>query len=124
MAPLLSLLKKGTRGEWTREKENIPKTEENFADSIRLVHTREKLPNAINTDVRELSISSVLTQGTDSGEALVVSTEPLVPTPKERRYSTGAQESLAVVSTPSRNSGYAWLGIQSVYILTTKPFHS
>jgi transposase InsO family protein len=98
IAPLLSLLKQGTRWEWTKEKQDaFLRLRESFARSIHLVHPRDELPYAIYTDASKLGISSVLTQENDSGETLVVSTASRVLTPTERRYSTCEQELLAVV---------------------------
>jgi hypothetical protein len=98
IAPLLSLLKPGTKLEWTREKQDaFLRLSESFAHSIHLVHPREELPYTIYTNASKLGISSVLTQENDSGETLVDSTASKVLTPTERRYSTCEQELLAVV---------------------------
>jgi hypothetical protein len=97
-APLLPLLKQGTKWEWTHEmKDAFLKLREAFARSIHLVHPREELPYAIYTDASKLGISAVLTQEGNSGEKLVVSTASRILTPIERRYSTCEQELLAVV---------------------------
>jgi transposase InsO family protein len=97
-ATLHSLLKQGTKWEWTKEKQDaFVRLRESFARSIHLVHPRDGLPYAIYTDASKLGISSVLTQESDSGETLVVSTASRVLTPTERRYSTCEQELLAVV---------------------------
>jgi hypothetical protein len=100
VAPLLPLLKQGTKWEWTDEKQDaFLRLCESFARSIHLVHPCDRLPYAVYTDASKLGISSVLTQEGDSGETLVVSTALRVLTPVERRYSTCEQELLAVVYT-------------------------
>jgi hypothetical protein len=52
---------------------------------------------AIYTNTSKLVVSSILTQESDYGENLVVSTASRVLTPTERRYSTCEQELLVVV---------------------------
>jgi hypothetical protein len=96
--PLLPLLRQGTKWEWTGEKqEAFLKLCDSFAHIIHLVHLQDDLPYAIYTDASKLGISSVLTQKSDSGETLVVSTASRVSTPVEQRYTTCEQELLAVV---------------------------
>jgi hypothetical protein len=83
---------------WTQEAQDaFLKLRDAFAQSIHLVHLREELPYAIYTDASNLGISSVLTQVSESGETLVVSTASRVLSPVEQRYSTCEQELLAVV---------------------------
>jgi hypothetical protein len=98
IAPLTPLLKQGVRWIWTKEKEDaFLRLRESFAHSIQLVHPHDDLPYSIFTDASKLGVSSILTQESDTGETLVVSTASRVLTPVERRYSTCEQELLAVV---------------------------
>jgi hypothetical protein len=61
------------------------------------VHPSDEKPYAVYTDASKLGISSILTQKSDSGEVLIVSTASRVLTEVEKRYSTCEQELLAVV---------------------------
>jgi hypothetical protein len=91
-------LKQGTKWEWTKEKQDaFQRLRGSFASSIQLVHPCNERPYAIYTDASKLGISSVLTQESDLGETLVVSTASRVLTATEKRYSTCEQELLAVV---------------------------
>jgi hypothetical protein len=98
VAPLLPLLRQGTKWEWTDEKQQaFLKLHDSFAHSIHLVHPQDELPYAIYTNASKLGISSALTQQSDLGDTLIVSTASRVLTPIEQRYSTCEQELLAVV---------------------------
>jgi hypothetical protein len=91
-------LKQGAKWVWTDETQDaFLSLRESFARSIQLVHPRDGLPNATYIDASKLGISSVLTQESDSGETLLVSTASRVLFPVERRYSACEQELLAVV---------------------------
>jgi hypothetical protein len=60
-APLLPLLKQGTKGVWTVEKQvAFEELRECFASSIHLVHPTQDLSYAIYTDASKYGISSVL----------------------------------------------------------------
>jgi hypothetical protein len=97
-APLHALLRQGSKWKWTQEKQDaFLRLRESFARSIQLVHPCNERPYAVYTDASKLGISSVLTQESESGEMLVVSTASRVLTEIERRYSTCEQELLAVV---------------------------
>jgi hypothetical protein len=99
VAPLTPLLKPGVKWKWTQGAQDaFLRLRDAFAQSIHLVHRREELPYAIYTDASNLGISSILTQVSESGETLVVSTASRVLSPAERRYSTCEQELLAVVN--------------------------
>jgi hypothetical protein len=98
VALLTSLLKQGAKWIWTAETQDASlRLRESFARSIQLVHPRDELPYAIYTDASKLGISSVLTQESDSGKTLILSTASRVLSPLERRYSTCEQELLVVV---------------------------
>jgi hypothetical protein len=98
VAPITPLLKQRAKWVWTDEiQDAFLSLRESFACSIQLVHPRDELPYAIYTDASKLGISSVLTQESDSGETIVVSTASRVLPPVERRYSICEQEHLAVV---------------------------
>jgi hypothetical protein len=91
-------MKQGVKWVWTDEAQDaFLRLRESFARSIQLVHPRDELPYVIYTDASKLGISSILTQESDSGETLIVSTASRVLSPVERRYSTCEQELLAVV---------------------------
>jgi hypothetical protein len=98
VAPLLPLLRQGTKWEWTdEEQEAFLRLRDSFARSVYLGHPRDELPYAIYTDASKLGISSVLTQKSDSDETLVVSTVSRLLASVEQRYTTCEQELLAVV---------------------------
>jgi hypothetical protein len=95
VAPLLPLLKKGTKWVWTQEKEQAFQDLRNsFAKSIQLAHPRGDLPYEIYTDASKVGISAILSQRDESEE---ISTASRVLTEVERRYSVCEQELLAVV---------------------------
>jgi hypothetical protein len=97
-APLLPLLRKDMKWEWTKEKqEAFLKLRESFAQSIHLVHPRNDRPYAIYTDASRLGLSATLTQESETGGTLIVSTASRVLSPIEQKYSTCEQELLAVV---------------------------
>jgi transposase InsO family protein len=98
VAPLLPLLKQGTKWKWTAaEQAAFEDLRECFASTIHLVHPNQDLPYAIYTDASKYGISSVLSQKNESGENHIVSTASRVLTPTEQKYSTCEQELLAVV---------------------------
>jgi hypothetical protein len=98
VAPLLSLLKKGTKWTWTPEKEQAFRVLRNqFANSIQLAHPREDLPFEIYTDASKVGISAILSQKNETEEIAIISTASRVLTEVERRYSVCEQELLAVV---------------------------
>jgi transposase InsO family protein len=109
VAPLLPLLKQGTKWMWTSEKQAaFEKLRECFAGSIHLVHPSQDLPYAIYTDASKYGISSVLVQKNESGETYIISTASRVLTPTEQKYSTCEQELLAVVYALQKFRMYAF----------------
>jgi hypothetical protein len=98
VAPLLPLLKSGTKWKWTAEKQTaFEELRECFANSIHLVHPSEDLPYAVYTDASKYGISAVLLQKDESGGTSIVSTASRVLTATEQKYSTCEQELLAIV---------------------------
>jgi hypothetical protein len=98
VAPLLPLMKKGTRWRWTADNQVAFETlRAQFAKSIHLIHPSDDLPYEIYTDASKFGISCILTQTNEGGERHIVSTASRVLTSTEQRYSTCEQELLAVV---------------------------
>jgi hypothetical protein len=98
IAPLLPMLKQGTKWKWTTELQAaFERLRASFASSIHLIHPHDELPYEIYTDASQLGISAVLMQKGEAGEKLIVSTASRVLNPTEQRYSTCEQELLAVV---------------------------
>jgi hypothetical protein len=98
VAPLLPLLKKGSKWIWNQEKEQAyQRLKNSFAASIQLAPPREDLPYEIHTDASKVGISAILSQKDESGEVAIISTASRVLTEIERRYSVCEQELLAVV---------------------------
>jgi hypothetical protein len=98
VAPLLPLLKKGSKWSWNQETEQaFQRLKNRFATSIQLAHPREDLPYEIHTDASKVGISAILSQKEEAGEVSVISTASRVLTEIERRYSVCEQELLAVV---------------------------
>jgi hypothetical protein len=82
VAPLLILLKKGTKWKWTPELQRAFEVlRARFADSIHLVHPDVSLPYAINTDASGRAIGAVLMQTNGEGETFIVSTASRVLNP-------------------------------------------
>lgn len=91
VAPLLALLKRGTKWKWTPELQRAK-----FADSIHLVHRDVSLPYTVNTDASGRAIGAVLMQTYGEGET-IVSTATRILNPTEQRYSAAEEELLAIV---------------------------
>jgi hypothetical protein len=73
------------------------KLRESFAYSIQLVHPINEKPYEIYTDASKVGVSAILSQKSDSGEIMIISTASRVLTETERNYTTCEQELLAVV---------------------------
>ena len=98
VAPLLGLLKKGTKWKWTAEMQLVfEKLREKFANTIHLVQPDERLPYIIYTDASARAIGAVLMQKDLEGNVNIVSTASRVMNSAEKRYTTCEQELLAVV---------------------------
>ena len=96
--PLLVLLGKGNRWNWTAELQRAFETlRSKFAESIYLVHPDEKKSWIINTDASGKAIGSVLMQWDENGDFNMVSTASRVLKPVEQRYTTCEKELLAVI---------------------------
>jgi hypothetical protein len=98
VAPLLPLLKKGSKWNWTLEKEQAFQTLRNsFANSLQLAHPKEDWPYEIYTDASKVGISAVLSQQDEMGETVIISTASRVLTEIEKKYTVCEQELLAIV---------------------------
>ena len=98
VAPLLGLLKKGTKWKWTPEVQIAFETlREKFANTIHLIQPDERLPYIIHTDASSKAIGVVLMQKDSEGNVNIVSTASRVMNSAEKRYTTCEQELLAVV---------------------------
>jgi transposase InsO family protein len=98
VAPLLGLLKKGTKWKWTPELQMAFETlREKFANTIHLIQPNETLPYIIHTDASSKAIGAVLKQTDEEGNINIVSTASRVMNSAEKRYTTCEQELLAVV---------------------------
>ena len=91
-APLLALLKKGTKWKWTPELQRALETlRAKFADNIHLVHPDVLLPHTINTDASGRKTEAVLMRTNEEGETFIVSTASRVLNRTEQRYSVAEQ---------------------------------
>ena len=98
VAPLLGLLKKGTKWKWTPEMQIAFETlKEKFANTIHLIQPDERLPYIIHTDASSKAIGAVLLQRDSEGNVNIVSTASRVMNSAEKRHTTCEQELLAVV---------------------------
>jgi len=85
VAPLLPLLKKGSKWHWSSESQKaFVKLREKLANSIHLVQPDETLPCTINTDASGRTIGGVLMQTNRDGETHIISTASRVLTQTER----------------------------------------
>jgi transposase InsO family protein len=98
VAPLLPLLKKGTKWRWTAElQQAFELLRSKFASSIHLIHPDETMPYSISTDASKRAIGAVLLQTDKQGETHIVCTASRVLSQIEQRYSVAEQELLAIV---------------------------
>jgi hypothetical protein len=98
VAPLLPLLKKGSKWHWSSESQKaFVKLREKSANSIRHIQPDETLPYTINTDASGRAVEGVLMQTNRDGETRIVSMASRVLTQTERRYAVAEQELLACV---------------------------
>jgi hypothetical protein len=98
VAPLLPLLKKGTKWKWTiQEQESFERLRRSFANSLQLAHPAEGKPYELYTDASKVGISAILCQRSDNDELLIISTASRVITAIEQRYSICELELLAIV---------------------------
>jgi hypothetical protein len=89
VAPLLPLLKKGSKWNWSLEyQQAFEKLLARFAGRIHPMHPDEALPYIINTDASTRAIAGALMQTDRDGETHVVSTASRVLTSAERRYTS------------------------------------
>ena len=103
VAPLLELLRKGCRWQWSADKQTAFETlREMFAHSIHLVHPDHQLPYIINSDASSRAIGAILMQHSKDGNINIVSTASRVLTPAEQRYTTCELELLAIVYALSK----------------------
>jgi hypothetical protein len=117
MVPLLPLLKKGSKWQWSPELQKASvKLKEKFANSIHLVQPEVSLPYIINTDASGRAIGGVLMQTNREGETHIVSTASRVLTETERRYSVTEQELLAIVFALDKFRNY--FGMKYTRVLT------
>jgi hypothetical protein len=110
VAPLLGLLKKGTKWKWTPEMQLAFETmREKFANTIHLIEPDERLPYIIHMDISSKAIGAVLMQKDSEGNVSIVSTASRIMHSTENRYTTCEQALLAAV--------YACIGkIQSLRV--------
>ena len=79
VAPLLRLLKKGTKLKWTPEMQIVFETmREKFANTIYLIQPEERLPYIIHMDSSSKTIGAVLMQKESEGNVNLFSTAPRV----------------------------------------------
>jgi hypothetical protein len=99
VAPLLTLLKKGSRWKWIDEMQRaFESIRQKFAASIHLVHPNETQPFSIYTDASRIAIGGVLMQADEEGNPQIISTTSRVLTAYEQHYTTCEQELLSIVN--------------------------
>jgi hypothetical protein len=109
VAPLLPLLRKGTRWKWDGHKQTAFETlRQQFANSIQLMHPSEDDPFAVYTDASSYAIAAILTQACGAGSQRIISTASRILSDTERRYNTCEQELLAVVYGLQKFRIYVW----------------
>jgi hypothetical protein len=98
VAPLLPLLKKGTKWEWKNDQRlAFQNLRSRFANSLQLSHPSEERRYEIHTDASKVGISAILSQKNDIGETFIISTASRVLTSVEQRYTIWELELLAIV---------------------------
>lgn len=98
VAPLLGLLKKGTKWKWTPEMQiSFETLREKFANTIHLIQADERLPYIIHTDASSKAIGNVLMQKDSECNVNIVLTASRVMNSAERPYTACEQVLLAVV---------------------------
>jgi hypothetical protein len=107
--PLLVLLRKGNKWNWSSIYQNaFENLRAKFAESIQLVHPDEKKGYIINTDASGRAIGGVLMQERDDGHYNIVSTASRILNATEQRYSTCERELLAIVYALDRFKIYVY----------------
>ncbi|GFG31401.1 hypothetical protein Cfor_00748, partial [Coptotermes formosanus] len=120
VAPLLELLRKGCRWQWTADKQRAFEiSSERFGHSIHLVHRHNQLPYIINSDASGRVIGAILVQQDQDGKISIVSTASRVLTQTEQRYTTCEMELLAIVYALSKFLIYIY-GSKVIWIPITK----
>jgi hypothetical protein len=75
VAPLLTLLRQGTKWKWTKEfQAAFELLQSKFAESIHLVHPDENLPFTVYTDASCKAIAGILMQTNKEGDTHIMST--------------------------------------------------
>jgi hypothetical protein len=88
VAPLLPLLKKGTKWKWEDDHQQaFQNLRRCFANSLQLSHPSEERQYEIHTDASKVGVSAILSQKNDTGETFIISTASRVLTSVEQRYT-------------------------------------
>lgn len=106
-APLLKLVKKGVKYEWTNDhQEAFERIKALFMETMILAHPDPRKPYVLTTDASDVAVGAVLSQRNDAGEEEVVTFISRTLKGAEVGYFTTEKELLAIVWALEKLSTY------------------